>query len=192
MHEDKLIKRIEQGDITAADELIEVYYPEILKYCIWHAPNRTLAEDATQETFLKLIRYMNKYVHKGNFRAFLYKIAANTCIDIWRKQETIKEFPEGMKLEQIQMEISYEESGFAEVQELLDLQRMICILPNEQREIIILRFVHNLTIREIADVTGISFRTVQSRIRLALKKLKTEYGKEKNDENCSDIRQYEW
>lgn len=36
MHEDKLIKRIEQGDITAADELIEVYYPEILKYCIWH------------------------------------------------------------------------------------------------------------------------------------------------------------
>ena len=70
MREDKLIKRIEQGDITAADELIEVYYPEILKYCIWHAPNRTLAEDATQETFLKLIRYMNKYVHKGNFRAF--------------------------------------------------------------------------------------------------------------------------
>ena len=183
MHEDKLIKRIEQGDITAADELIEVYYPEILKYCIWHAPNRTLAEDATQETFLKLIRYMNKYVHKGNFRAFLYKIAANTCIDIWRKQETIKEFPEGMKLEQIQMEISYEEYGFTKVQELLDLQRMICILPNEQREIIILRFVHNLTIREIADVTGISFRTVQSRIRLALKKLKTEYGKVKNDEN---------
>ena len=35
MHEDKLIKRIEQGDITAADELIEVYYPEILKYCMF-------------------------------------------------------------------------------------------------------------------------------------------------------------
>ena len=182
MHEDKLIKRIEQGDITAADELIEVYYPEILKYCIWHAPNRTLAEDATQETFLKVIRYMNKYVHKGNFRAFLYKIAANTCIDMWRKQKTVKEFPEGMKLEQIQMEISYEESGFTEIQELLDLQKMIRILPNEQREIIILRFVHNLTIREIANITGIPFRTVQSRIRTALKKLKVECGKEDTNE----------
>ena len=91
MREDKLIKRIEQGDVTAADELIKAYYPEILKYCIWHAPNKTLAEDATQETFLKAIRYMDKYVHRGMFRAFLYKIASNTCIDMWRKQDSIKE-----------------------------------------------------------------------------------------------------
>ena len=59
---------------------------------------------------------------------------------------------------------------------------MIRILPNEQREIIILRFVHNLTIREIANITGIPFRTVQSRIRTALKKLKVEYGKEDTNE----------
>lgn len=185
MREDKLIKRIEQGDISAADELIEKYYPEILRYCIWHAPNRTLAEDATQETFLKAIRYMNRYIHRGKFRAFLYKIASNTCIDMWRKQETINEFPEGMNLEhmQLQMDMSYEESGFQEVQALLDMQWMIRILPEEQREIVILRFGHNLTIGEIADVTGIPFRTVQSRIRLALKKLKMEYRKEENNEN---------
>ena len=180
MREDKLIKRIEQGDVTAADELIKAYYPEILKYCIWHAPNKTLAEDATQETFLKAIRYMDKYVHRGMFRAFLYKIASNTCIDMWRKQESIKEVPEGMEFEQ--MEMSYEESGFTEVQALLDLQRMIRILPEEQREIVILRFGHNLTIREIANILGIPFRTVQSRIRLTLKKLKREYGKEDTDE----------
>lgn len=180
MREDKLIKRIEQGDVTAADELIKTYYPEILKYCIWHAPNKTLAEDAVQETFLKAIRYMDKYVHRGMFRAFLYKIASNTCIDMWRKQESIKEVPEGMELGQ--MEMSYEESGFTEVQALLDLQRMIRILPEEQREIVILRFGHNLTIREIANILGLPFRTVQSRIRLALKKLKREYGKEDIDE----------
>lgn len=182
MREDKLIKRIEQGDVAAADELIKAYYPEILKYCIWHAPNKTLAEDATQETFLKAIRYMDKYVHRGMFRAFLYKIASNTCIDMWRKQDSIKEVSEGMILGQMQMEISYEESGFTEVQALLDLQHMIRILPEEQREIVILRYGHNLTIREIANVLGIPFRTVQSRIRLALKKLKMEYGKEDTDE----------
>lgn len=182
MREDKLIKRIKQGDVTAADELIEKYYPEILKYCVWHAPNQTLAEDATQETFIKAIRYMNKYVHRGNFRAFLYKIAANTCIDMRRKQETIKAFPEEMNLEQMQIEMSYEESGFNEVQALLDLQNMIRILPEEQREIVNLRFEHDLSIREIADITGIPLRTVQSRLRLALKKLKMEYGKEETDE----------
>ena len=68
MREDKLIRRIEQGDVTAADELVEKYYPEILKYCIWHAPDRTLAEDAVQETLLKAIRYMNRYVHRGKYK----------------------------------------------------------------------------------------------------------------------------
>jgi len=182
MREDKLIRRIEQGDETAAEELVKKYYPEILKYCIWHAPNRTLAEDATQETFLKAIRYMNRYVHRGKFRAFLYKIAANTCVDMWRKQGTVKELPEGILIEQIQMEMSYEESGFDEVQDLLNLQQMIRILPEELREIVILRFGHDLTIREIANITGIPFRTVQSKIRAALKKLKDEFGKEETDE----------
>ena len=47
--EDELIHRMEQGDADAIDELIEQFYPEILRYCLWHAPNRSLAEDATQE-----------------------------------------------------------------------------------------------------------------------------------------------
>ena len=88
-----------------------------------------------------------------------------------------------MEQMQLQMNMSYEESGFQEVQALVDMQRMIRILPEEQREIVILRFGHDLTIREIADVTGIPFRTVQSRIRLALKKLKMEYGKEETNEH---------
>ena len=73
--EDELILRIKQGEFNALDELITLYYPEILRYCLWHAPNRTLAEDATQETFLKVIRYSDRYVHKGKFKSFLYQIA---------------------------------------------------------------------------------------------------------------------
>ena len=101
---------------------------------------------------------------------------------MWRKQGTVKELPEGILIEQIQMEMSYEESGFDEVQDLLNLQQMIRILPEEVREIVILRFGHDLTIREIANITGIPFRTVQSKIRAALKKLKDEFGKEETDE----------
>ena len=48
--EDKLIQKMEQGDPGAAEELIALYYPEILRYCLWHTPDRFLAEDATQET----------------------------------------------------------------------------------------------------------------------------------------------
>ena len=44
--EEELLQRMAQGDIHAADELIKMFYPEILRYCLWHAPNKSLAEDA--------------------------------------------------------------------------------------------------------------------------------------------------
>lgn len=85
MDADRWIPRIIQGDEQALEELVEAFYPEILRYCLWHAPNRALAEDAAQETFLKAIRYLDKYAHRGKFKSFLYQIAANTCIDMGRK-----------------------------------------------------------------------------------------------------------
>ena len=83
--EEKLMIRIGQGDMDAVDELIGLLYPEILRYCLWHAPNPGLAEDAAQESFMKAIRYYDRYVHKGKCKAFLYRIAANTCVDMYRK-----------------------------------------------------------------------------------------------------------
>ena len=68
--EDKLLKKLEYGDMSALDELISLYYADILRYCICHTKDRQTAEDAVQETFLKTVRYLDRYVHKGKFRAF--------------------------------------------------------------------------------------------------------------------------
>ena len=54
---------------------------------MFRLPDRYLAEDAVQETFLKVFRYFDDYRHKGRFRAFLYKVAGNTCIDMMRKKQ---------------------------------------------------------------------------------------------------------
>ena len=51
--EDKILKDLKSGTSDGLEELIEGYYPEILRYCIWHTPDRAAAEDAVQETFLK-------------------------------------------------------------------------------------------------------------------------------------------
>lgn len=51
MRTDELLNRLEQGDAEALDELIRMYYPEILRYCLWHTSDRQSAEDAAQETF---------------------------------------------------------------------------------------------------------------------------------------------
>lgn len=79
--ENELLKKIAKGETEYWEELIGMYYEDILRYCIYHAPDKTAAEDAVQETFLKVIRYMPDYRHRGKFRAFLYKVASNTCKD---------------------------------------------------------------------------------------------------------------
>ena len=167
--EDRLIKKIEQGDIRAADELIGIYYPEILRYCLWHAPNRAFAEDAAQETFLKALRYFDRYTHRRKFRAFLYQIAANTCIDMRRKIRTAE-----TSLEEMQVDPAKEETGYEDVQSDLALRQMVKGLPPDQQEIVLLRFGQDLTMREIAEAVNIPLRTVQTRLRSALKKLKKE------------------
>ncbi len=170
--EDELIQRMEQGDISAVDELIEMFYSEILRYCLWHAPNRSLAEDAAQETFLKVIRYFDRYTHKGRFKPFLYQIAANTCTDMRRKK-----WHSDVSLEELDIDFAYSEPGFENVQSDMVLKQLVGGLPVDSQEIVLLRFGQDLTMGEIAEVVNMPLRTVQSRLRSALKKLKKEFEK---------------
>lgn len=167
--EDELIQKIKQGEARAVDELITLLYPDILRYCLWHAPDRALAEDAAQETFLKAIRYFDRYTHRGKFKAFLYQIAANTCIDMQRKTRNTD-----ISLEESDIDPAYSESAFEEVRSDMMLRQLVRDLPKEQQEIVLLRFGQDLTIREIGKVVNLPLRTVQSKLRSALKKLKTE------------------
>ena len=165
--EDKLIQKMKQGDTGAVNELITMYYPEILRYCLWHAPNRSLAEDITQETFLKAIRYFDHYTHKGRWRPFLYRIAKNTCIDMQRKNRH-----SDMSFDEAMIDIPYREPGFETVRSDMALRQLIARLPASSQEILLLRFGQDLTIREIAETVNLPARTVQSRLRAALKKIK--------------------
>lgn len=169
--EDKLIQKLEQGEPGAADELIAAFYPEILRYCLWHAPDRSLAEDAAQETFLKAIRYFDRYTHQGKFKPFLYRIAANTCTDMQRKYHRAD-----VSLEESAVDPGYAEPAFDAIQSDMALRQLVSGLPECQREIVLLRFGQDLTLREIAEAAGLPLRTVQSRLRSALKRLRAEMG----------------
>lgn len=168
--EKKLIRQIEYGDKGALGELIEMYYADILRYCRWHTSGQILAEDAAQETFLKMVRYLDTTSFKGEFRSFLYKIARNTCIDMSRKR-----YQEDKNLEDLEQEPWYLEDGFEQTEDNVWLQQFIHTMDTEAQEILLLRFGQNLTIRETAEAMGIPMRTVQSKLRSILKKLKTEF-----------------
>ncbi len=158
----ELFELLEAGDISALDELIGAYYPEILRYCLRHTPTRECAEDAAQETFLNCVRHIEAYVHRGHFRAWLYKIAANACADQFRRAKDSAEPPER----------AADEPGYERAELKADLERALAKLPAEQRELLLLRYAHELTLREIAEIRREPMRTVQSRLRAALKALR--------------------
>ena len=159
--EDELFRRLREGDEAALEELIVGAYPAIFRYCMWHTPDRQTAEDAAQETFLKAVRHIDAYAHRGKFRAYLYKIAANTCTDLWRRSG---------RREPTEPE-EYIEPGFARVEAELSLAQLLSTLTAKQREVVELRYVHDLKLREIAEIVDEPLRTVQSRLRSALKTL---------------------
>ena len=84
---DQLMQKIKKGDSASLDELVTLYYPDILNYCLWKTQDRQIAEDATQETFLKLVTHFDGYTYRGKFKAYIYKIAANVCVDFKRKKK---------------------------------------------------------------------------------------------------------
>ena len=80
-------------------------------------------------------------------------------------------------LERMEIEFSYLEQGFEDIQSDMVLKRLVSGLPEDLREIVLLRFGQDLSMREIAEVADMPLRTVQSRLRSALKKLKKEFEK---------------
>ncbi len=162
--EEELIEQIKNGRKECLDELVAFYYPAILRYCLWHMPDRESALDATQETFLKLVRFLGQYENRGAFRAFLYRIAANTCIDMKRKHPVTESLSEA-----VSEAVCAPECGYQTVEDRQQLATALTHLDNSMRELILLRYGQELTMREISDITGLPLRTVQTRLRKAVK-----------------------
>lgn len=162
LREDEIFKRLDGGDLTALDELVRAYYPEILRYCRRRTADEQSAEDAAQETFCKAVRHLDAYARRGKFRAWLYRIAANTCADYWRRHPVTEPLPED----------AHAEPGFERIELAQDLKAALTALPEAQREVVLLRYMHGLKLRECADALGIPLRTAQSRERAALRALK--------------------
>lgn len=168
-HENELLRKIMQGEPEALEELLSIYYPQLFRYCLWHTPNREAAEDAVQDTVLKIVKYMGRYRHKDKFRSFAYRVAQNTCIDHARKRSF-----ETVPIDTMELEIPYFESSFSVAESDAEMIRLTAKLPKDLKEVILLRFAHDLTIREIAELTDVPLRTAQSRLNRALKQIRKE------------------
>ena len=157
--EDRLIQQIIGGDARCWDELISLYYPAILRYCLWHMPDRESA----------LVRSLHRYGRRGQFRAFLYRIAANTCTDMLRQRAPEVLSPDGGDAASAPLaDDSYLPPEYDRAEDREQLSYAFARLDGLQRELVLLRYGQELSLREIASLTGLKLRTVQTKLRRAI------------------------
>ena len=148
---------------------IEQQYDKLLRYCYMKLRDRTLAEDVTQETFIRF--FESKDYHSiGKEMAYLYTIARNLCIDYFRKQkeELIEDLP--AKIQEMPDSSDKVES----IVDQLSIEQALDHLTDDEREAVVLRFSGELSVEDIAKSMDISRFAVRRRISSALEKLRKE------------------
>lgn len=136
-------------------------YEKIYKYCYFKTQNATVAEDLTQEAFLRYFS-QSTYINRGKQLAYLYTIARNLCIDTYKSKKTEmldEDFAASNSINKLELQIAVKEA--------------LQILPPIEQEIILLRYVNDMTIGEICNITGLSRFAVYRRTSSALAQLKS-------------------
>ncbi|MEG0578025.1 MAG: RNA polymerase sigma factor, partial [Bacilli bacterium] len=143
---------------------IRKYYNDIYRFCFRKTANSTIAADLTQEVFLRLAKYIHNYVHKEKFKNYLFIIAKNTCMDYFKKNGAI--------IENIDLfDVVDSRNGFIKVDQSDFVMNALNHLPHFQKEVIILRFYHDMKVKDIAQITETSVATTKSRLKQGLDKL---------------------
>lgn len=142
-------------------------YKKIFQYCYFRVPNCEIAEDLTQETFLRFLEHP-EYHGKGYELQYLYIIARNLCIDEYRKIPS-EELPEELP-DETQME--------SDVIDSLTLRSIVNTLPEEERDIIMLRYVNDVPVAVLSKIYNLSWFAMNRRIKKILAKMRIEFEKE--------------
>lgn len=169
-----LIAKFAEGNNAAFDELLFRYKDKLYSYILMIVQNREQAEDIFQDTFTKVIITIKdkRYNEKGRFIGFLFRIAHNLIIDIYRQEQNaqfISPTEAGYDLfnDKELSDMPFEDK-ISSVQIKKDIRRLIRFLPENQQEIVILRFYKEMSFKDIAEMKGISINTALGRMRYAI------------------------
>lgn len=164
-----LIRKAQKGDVAALEKLIEQHYDNIFSYLYRKTGNTDIAEDLTQEVFLRLVNTLSRYRPTGKISNYIFTIAVNTANDYFRKNRLFVQEDVNSLIIDAGVDI---EDFFIRQEQFSRLKEAIRELPDKQKDAILLRYFHDMKIKDISKITGANTSTVKSRISQGLKKLK--------------------
>ncbi len=171
--DNELIQSFQEGNTRAFDALLDRHQERIYNTILFMVKDSYLAEDLIQEIFIKIIDNLKqrKYNEEGKFLPWALRISHNFCVDHFRKVKrtpTIKTCDDQDLFEVINHSDHSADYKMTRKQTHQNIQQLVDLLPEEQREIIVLRHYANLSFKEIATMTNCSINTALGRMRYGL------------------------
>ncbi|MFT4735289.1 MAG: RNA polymerase sigma factor (sigma-70 family) [Algoriphagus sp.] len=172
-NESELVSAYIQGNDAAFDTLVERYKSKIYTTIYLVVKDQYVAEDLMQDTFIKAIKTLRKgkYNEEGKFLPWILRIGHNLAIDYFRRAKRYPKvvFEDGSNVFNT---LNFSEDSIETVQIKKEshehLRGLIKQLPDQQREVLIMRHYEDMSFQEIADATGVSINTALGRMRYAL------------------------
>ena len=174
MSDQDLIQQFLSGDKEGIEKLINRHKNKVYTYIVLVVKNQQLAEDIFQDTFIKVIRSLldGKYKDNGRFVSWVIRIAHNLIIDHFRKEKQINTLSNDDYEADIFNSKKLSDQNIEDVmikeQITNDVRQLIDELPEEQKQVILLRHYGGMSFKEIADQTDVSINTALGRMRYAL------------------------
>lgn len=174
LSDEQLVKNYANGDSDAFDTLLARYQQKIYSYILFLVHDDEVTDDLFQETFMKAIVTIRqgRYVESGRFSAWLTRIAHNLVIDKYRQDRNSNVISNDASDADLFNDASLSditvEMKMITEQSLTDVGRLLKKLPDNQKEVLYMRFYQDLSFKEIADATGVSINTALGRMRYGL------------------------
>ncbi len=170
----ELIQKFIKGEKSCFDKIIHRHKNKVFAYISMYIRDQALAEDLFQDTFMKVIQSVKagKYQDNGKFISWVMRIAHNLIIDHFRRIKQMNTVSnddyESDLFNSKKLADANIEDTMIKRQIQKDVRKMISMLPDDQREVVILRHYAGLSFKEIADITDVSINTALGRMRYAL------------------------
>ena len=173
MTDEQLMEAVKNGDLQQASLLFERYHKRLFNFLARMVLERSLAEDLTQNVFLRMIRYRNSYRTGLRFQSWIYQVARNVFSDHYQEHKNKRSA--FMDVDKIGDSIMDNEEGKIKEEKDQLLQQSMALLNEEQRELLVLTRFQHMKYEEVAELMDTTVANIKVKVHRAIARLREHY-----------------
>ena len=173
MTDEQLMEAVKDGDLQHASVLFERYHKRIFNFLARMTYNRPLAEDLTQNVFMRMLKYSSSFRKGLSFQSWIYTVAKNVFYDHFRANKNkVSDF---IEVENLSDRLHDENENHEQEQREQVLHRSMALLTEEQRELLVLTRFQNMKYEDVAVIMNTTVSNIKVKVHRTIQKLREHY-----------------